>query len=97
MPPRKQPRKRGQALSVEDIRDLPAVVILAMAGKAWGLGRNAAYELNAAGEFPCDVLKLGERYKVRKSSIMTALGIGADGAPAAALPEPAAQPSQAVA
>jgi hypothetical protein len=79
-------------MTEEEVRALPAVVSLHIAGRAWGLGRTACYELQRAGEFPCEVLKIGQRFKVTRSAILTALGL-ADDPPGGSPPETPAQPA----
>jgi hypothetical protein len=59
----------------EEIRKYKATVDVPTAGRCWGLGRDASYELARAGKFPVPVLKLGERLRVTRSAIMQALGI----------------------
>ncbi|MFI6184284.1 DNA-binding protein [Nonomuraea sp. NPDC051191] len=44
--------------------DRPEVVSLLAAGRLLGMGRTKAYRLAKAGEFPCRVLRIGDRYAV---------------------------------
>ena len=69
-------------MSMAELRELPVTVDLVTAGRAFGLGRTIAYELQQKGEFPCPVRRLGERYRVTKADLFRALGVDLD--PAAA-------------
>ncbi len=63
------------AMSEEELLALPVSVKLVVAGRAFGLGRTKAFELAQAGEFPCRVLRVGNRYRVPRSALLEALGI----------------------
>ena len=54
---------------------LPVSVDLATAGRAFGLGRTKAFELAKQNQFPCRVLKVGEKYRVPRSAIFETLGL----------------------
>lgn len=77
------------SMSDSELLALPVSVPLAVAGRAFGLGRSKAHELARAGEFPCAVLLVGKRYKVPRSKLYDALGFDpvaarrADASPAA--------------
>lgn len=61
---------------LSDLRDLPPVVSLPLAGRiGWGLSRPKSYALNQQGQFPCEVLRLGDRYRVRTTDLARALGV----------------------
>lgn len=64
-----------EPLSVDEVLALPVVVDVPTAGRAFGLGRDLAYQLAAAGELGVPVLRLGSRLKVRRADILTALRI----------------------
>ena len=59
---------------------LPATVDLLTAAHALGIGRTTAYQLARAGQFPTPVLRLGARYRVVTSGLLTALQIDPTGA-----------------
>lgn len=67
---------------LDEIRSWGATVDLPAAGRAFGLGRNQAYELAKRDEFPVRVLKIGHRYRVVVAELLAVL----QGEPA---PEPA--------
>ena len=70
-------------MSEQELRDLPVTVDLVTAGRAFGLGRTKSHELARAGEFPCPVLRIGTRYRVRKTDVLREAGMpGQDGPPA---------------
>lgn len=83
------------ALTVEELKALPAVVPLRVAARAWGMGLSKAGELVRAGEFPhpgapIKVLHVGRKGMVRKVDLMRSLGLRLDGTPLEASPEPGA-------
>jgi hypothetical protein len=76
-------------MTMDELLALPVSVDLLTAGRAFGLGRTKAHEMAKAGDFPCRVLRVGNRYRVPRSAIFEVLGIN----PAAAVsrePQPAA-------
>lgn len=62
-------------MSPDDLRALPVTVNLSVAGRAFGLGRDASYTLAARDEFPVPVLRLGRRRVVTRAAILNALGV----------------------
>ncbi|MCP2339540.1 DNA-binding protein [Actinomadura rupiterrae] len=74
--PRFVPR-RGHTppITFPEIFQLPTVVDLITAGRAFGVGRNTAYRLVHRDAYPCEVLRLGRRYKVPTAKLLAALGI----------------------
>lgn len=68
-------------MTPEELAALPAVVDLVTAGKAFGLGREASYQMAKADEFPCEVLTLGRFLRVRKADLMRELHLNMDGTP----------------
>jgi hypothetical protein len=62
-------------MSPSEILALPVSVDLATAGRAFGLGRTKSFELAKAGEFPCRVIRCGNRYRVPRTGILAALDI----------------------
>lgn len=74
-------------MSVAELLALPISIDVATAGRAFGIGYGRARELARSGEFPCRVLRIGNRYRVPRSALLDALGFD----PAAASePNPAA-------
>ena len=72
--PKFQPMSEAEALA------LPVSVDLETAGRAFGFGRTKSHELARADEFPCPVKRFGNRYRVLRADLLTALGYspGAD-------------------
>lgn len=68
----------GRALTVDEIRALPAAVDLVTAARAWNFGRTKAFELARRGEFPCPVLRIGNQYRVTRSDLLQSLGISSE-------------------
>ena len=52
---------------------IPATVALMTAARTLGIGRTKAYELAKRGEFPCHVIKIGERYRVPLAALLRLL------------------------
>lgn len=63
------------ALTVEELLGLPVVVDIPTAGRAFGLGRDAAYRLAARDALPVPVLRLGRRMLVTRASLASVLGL----------------------
>lgn len=70
----------AKALSVDEVRALPASTDLETGGRCFGLGRTKTYELARSGEFPIPVLRLGSQWRVMRADILAALGISEESA-----------------
>jgi hypothetical protein len=64
-----------RALTPDEVLALPAAVDLVTAGRAFGIGRTLAHELARHGDFPVPVIKIGNRYRVRRSDLIQYLGL----------------------
>jgi predicted DNA-binding transcriptional regulator AlpA len=64
-------------MTTEELRELPAVVTLMTAAQALGCGRSLAYDLARRHEFPCPILRLGNRYLVPTAGLLAVLGLSA--------------------
>jgi hypothetical protein len=62
-------------MTMKELLELPVVVDLRTAARAFGIGKNKAYELAAAGNFPCPVLRFGQKYRVTRPHLFRALGL----------------------
>lgn len=62
-------------LNRDELLQLPAMVDLATAARALGVGRTKAYELAKIGAFPCPVLRIGTTYRVRTADLLRLVGI----------------------
>jgi hypothetical protein len=60
-------------MSMDELFALPVSVDIVTAGRAFGLGRTKAHELARAGDFPCRIMRLGNRYRASRSAIFEAL------------------------
>lgn len=67
----------AKPLTVAEVMDLPAVVDIVVAGRAFGLGRTTAYALARKGEFPCRVVRVGSAYRVPTAELRRELGLEA--------------------
>lgn len=59
----------------DELLALPAAIDLPTAGRAFGFGRNKAFELARRGEFPVRVLRLGNSYRVPTAEVLKELGL----------------------
>ncbi len=81
-----------EGLTRAELLALPAVIDVATAAQALGLGRSTAYELARRDAFPCRVLHIGSSYRIPTADLLRILGID----PASAIdsaPKSAALPS----
>lgn len=62
-------------MTPDQVRSLPVVVDVVSAGRVFGLGRDASYDLARKGAFPVPVLRLGRRCVVARAALLTALGL----------------------
>ncbi len=62
-------------MTPDEVRELPVTVDLVTAGRAFHLGRDAAYELARRNAFPVPVLQLGRRLVVTRSALLNTLGV----------------------
>lgn len=70
------PESGGSSVpSVEEVLALPVVVDVPTAGRCFGLGRDASYDLARQGELPVPVLRLGRALRVTRASLLAALGM----------------------
>ncbi|MGN9778173.1 helix-turn-helix domain-containing protein [Micromonospora sp. H33] len=65
------PHGGNGAWTLERIRALGAVTDIATAGEIFGLSRSRAYELARAGTLPVPVIRVGSRYRVSVTAILT--------------------------
>lgn len=61
------------SMSDSELLAIPVSVPLVVAARPFGIGRNKAYELARSGEFPCPVIRVGERYRVNRAVLYEAL------------------------
>ena len=62
-------------MSMEELLTLPVSFGIKTAARALGLSDHKAYEMAAAGEFPCQVLRLGQQYRVTRADLFRTLGL----------------------
>lgn len=67
--------RAGPPLGFAEALDLPLVVDLRTAARAFGICPATAYKLNRLGAFPCPVLRVGGRYRIPTAYLLRALGI----------------------
>ena len=78
------------SMSPEELFRLPVSVPLVIAARAFGLARTKAHELARADEFPCRVIRVGQRYRVPRSALLEALGYADPAQETGPRPRPAA-------
>src|SRR5260370_8321671 len=81
-------KEMTHGMTEAELLALPVSVDLATAGRALGIGRTKAFELARAGQFPCKVLQVGQKYRVPRTAILAALDVKPPAVPAEA-PRPA--------
>lgn len=62
-------------MTPDDVRDLPVMVDVVTAGRAFGIGRDAVYRLIRRNAFPVPVVTLGRRLAVTRASLLDRLGL----------------------
>lgn len=65
--------------TIDEVRAFPVTVDLPTAGRCFGLGRDASYDLARQGTFPCPVLRPGRRLVVTRAALLQALGEPTEG------------------
>ncbi|MFH9404927.1 hypothetical protein ACH4JS_34970 [Streptomyces sp. NPDC017638] len=64
-------------LSLEQVRQLPAMPTALQAFAALNIGETLGYDLIKAGEFPIEVVRFGRAFRVRKTDLLAFLGLPA--------------------
>lgn len=67
--------RSGPPLGFAEALDLPLVVDLPTAARAFGICPATAYKLNRLGTFPCPVLRVGGRFRIPTAYLLQVLGI----------------------
>lgn len=62
----------------DELLALPVSIDLVTAGRALGIGRTKAHALARNGEFPVRVLRVGAKYRVVTTDLLTLLGVEAN-------------------
>ncbi|MBL0777367.1 helix-turn-helix domain-containing protein [Streptomyces albidoflavus] len=65
----------GQALTFAQLFDLPLVMDVRMAARAFGVCPATVYQQIHSGHFPCPVQRIGWQYRVPTAGVLRALGI----------------------
>jgi len=68
-------RPVNNALTIDELRALPATIDLPTAARALGLGRTKAYDLAKRGQFPCRLLRIGGAYRIPTAELLRYVGI----------------------
>src|SRR5690606_35267279 len=63
------------AMTEQELRKLPLAIDLVTAGRALGMGRTKTHALVRAGEFPVEVLRIGNAYRVRTADLRRFLDV----------------------
>jgi hypothetical protein len=62
-------------MSMDELLALPVSFGIRAAARALGIGQNKAYQMAAAGDFPCPVKRYGLEYRVTRPDLFRALGL----------------------
>jgi predicted DNA-binding transcriptional regulator AlpA len=65
----------NDALTLDELRALPATIDLPTAARALGLGRTKAYELAKRDQFPCRILRIGSTYRIPTAELLHYLSV----------------------
>ncbi len=68
-------RRVDPPLTFGELYELPVILDLRTAARAFGVARATAYRHVRLGIFPCEVLRVGHQYRVPTTAVMRALGI----------------------
>ncbi|WP_405581483.1 helix-turn-helix transcriptional regulator [Streptomyces sp. NBC_01092] len=60
----------GEPATLDEVRAWPALVSLAQAARALGIGTTTAYRLHRRAEFPVPVLRVAGRRRVRTADLI---------------------------
>ena len=60
---------------MEELLELPVSFGIKTAAPALGIGQSNAYEMAAAGTFPCPVKRYGQQYRVTRPDLFGYLGL----------------------
>jgi excisionase family DNA binding protein len=63
----------------DDLLALPPTIGVATAARALGCSRGFVYGLVRRGEFPCRILRLGNKYLILTADLLRVLGMSEDG------------------
>jgi hypothetical protein len=69
------PVRKYEPMTTDELLALPASVDVVTAGRAFGMGHATARELARNGEFPCRVMRVGNRWRVPRNELLRALGV----------------------
>ncbi|MFJ3672739.1 helix-turn-helix domain-containing protein [Streptomyces sp. NPDC090106] len=67
--------RSGPPVGFAEAFDLPLVVDLRTAARAFGICPATAYKLIRLGAFPCPVMRVGGRYRIPTAYLLRTLGI----------------------
>lgn len=67
--------KLTPTMTPEELDGLGVSTDVRTAARAFGIGKTMAYQLAAAGRFPCKVHRIGSRWVVSTADLRRALGI----------------------
>jgi predicted site-specific integrase-resolvase len=78
-------------MTMEELLALPVALDLKTAARALGIAKGRAYEMAAAGTFPCPIRRYGNKYRISRASVFRELDldptvVGARGESAAGRP-----------
>lgn len=63
----------ARSMTTAELDALPVTTDVRTAARAFGIGKTMAYQLAAAGKFPCKVDRIGSRWVVSTAALRAAL------------------------
>jgi excisionase family DNA binding protein len=63
------------AMTEQEVLELPVTIDLLTSARALGISRSEAYILARSGRFPVPTYRVGNRYRIRRSDLLTFLRI----------------------
>ena len=67
-------------MNAEQVRDLPPVLDVVVAGAVLGIGRTAAYKLVRTDRWPTPVIRVGGRIRIPSAPLLRLVGLDPDSA-----------------
>lgn len=65
----------ARGMSVREVLALPVAISLDDANRALGLGRSNGYAMARSGDYPLPLLRLGRKYRCKRSDLLRLLDI----------------------
>lgn len=60
------------------VRELPILLTVPLAGRVLGIGRTVAYRLVRTGQWPTPVVRVGQQYRIPRAPLLALVGLSTD-------------------